>query len=80
VSSLGVGTYHKGKLYIPVEVREALGLEDGDKLEIRLTSSRSFEAKLKRKTADEKLLEILEKPAKIGVPHLSRREIYEDTR
>lgn len=76
---MSVGTYHKGKLYIPIEVREALGLEDGDKFEIRLTGNKSFEAKLKKKTADERLLEALEKPLKIGVPQLSRREIYEDT-
>lgn len=76
---MGVGTYHKGKLYIPIEVREALGLEDGDRFEIRLTG-RGFEARLKRKTADEKLLEVLDSPPEIGVPKLRRREIYEDTR
>ena len=30
-------TYHKDKLYVPKEVREKLGLTDGDKMEIEVT-------------------------------------------
>ena len=73
-------TYHKRKVYVPAEVREKIGLEEGDKLSVVVLDRKSFKVELKRKNADEQILEALAHPSKIGVPRgLTRREIYEDT-
>ena len=72
-------TYHKRKVYVPAEVREKIGLEEGDKLSVVVLDRKSFKVELKRKNADEQLLEALAHPSEIGVPRrLTRREIYED--
>jgi len=73
-------TYHKRKVYVPAEVREKIGLEEGDKLSVVILDRKSFKVELKRKNADEQILEALAHPSEIGVPRgLARREIYEDT-
>ena len=73
-------TYHKRKIYVPAEVRERIGLEEGDKLSVAILDRKSFKVELKRKNADEQILEALEHPSEIGVPRgLTRREIYEDS-
>jgi len=74
-------TYHKDKLYVPREIKEKLGLSDGDKLEIEVVGQ--GEAKIsvvRRKGATEKLLRWLDTPPIDGAVkgRLSRREIYED--
>jgi len=71
-------TYHRKKIYVPVEVREKIGLMEGDKLAVAVLDGRSFKVELKRKTADEEILEALAGPREVGVPRgLTRREIYE---
>jgi len=71
-------TYHRKKIYVPVEVREKIGLMEGDKLAVAVLDGRSFKVELKRKTADEEILEALADPHEVGVPSgLTRREIYE---
>lgn len=73
-------TYYKKKIYVPSEVRERLGLKDGDKLEIIALDRKGFRVELKRKTAEERVLDALASAREVGVPTgLTRREIYEDT-
>lgn len=70
-------TYHKRKIYVPAGVREKIGLREGDKLAVVLLDRKSFKVELKRKTADEQILEALDNAREIGVPAgLTRREIY----
>jgi len=72
-------TYHEKKIYVPAEVREKLGLRDGDKLSVVDLDRKGFRVELKRKTAEEQILEILARAREVGVPKgLTRREIYED--
>ena len=72
-------TYHKKKIYVPAEVRERIGLREGDKLTVAVLDRRSFKVELKRKTAEEQILDALVNAHEIGVPRgLTRREIYED--
>jgi len=72
-------TYHKKKIYVPAEVREKIGLRDGDELTVEVLDMKSFKVELKRKTADERILEALANPREVGVPGgLTRREIYGD--
>jgi len=71
-------TYHKKKVYVPAEVREKIGLTDGDKLLVAVLDRKSFKVELKRKTADEEILDALAAPREVGVPSgLTRRDIYE---
>jgi len=71
-------TYHRKKVYVPAEVREKIGLTDGDKLLVAVLDRKSFKVELKRKTADEEILDALADPREVGVPSgLTRREIYE---
>jgi AbrB family looped-hinge helix DNA binding protein len=73
-------TYHQKKIYVPTEVREKLGLGDGDKLNVEILDRKSFRLELKRKTAEEQILDALVNAHEVGVPRgLTRREIYEDT-
>jgi len=56
-----------------------LGLRDGDKLSIVSLDRKGFRVELKRKTAEERILDALENSREVGVPKgLTRREIYED--
>ena len=72
-------TYHKKKIYVPAEVREKIGFKDGDKLTVVVLDRKSFRVELKRKTAEEQILDALANAPEIGVPkRLTRREIYAD--
>lgn len=72
-------TYHKKKIYVPAEVREKIELREGDRLTVAVLDRKSFKVELKRKTAEEQILDALTKAREIGVPKgLTRREIYED--
>jgi len=72
-------TYHKRKIYVPAEVREKIGLREGDKLTVAVLDRKSFKVELKRKTPEEQILDALTNANEIGVPRgLTRREIYED--
>lgn len=72
-------TYHKKKIYVPAEVRERIGLREGDKLTVAVLDRKSFRIELKRKTAEEQILDALTNAREVGVPSgLTRREIYED--
>lgn len=72
-------TYHKKKIYVPAEVREKIGLKEGDKLTMAVLDRKSFKVELKRKTAEEQILDALTSAREVGVPSgLTRREIYED--
>lgn len=78
-SALVETTYHKKKIYVPTEVREKIGLSDGDKLTVEVLDRKSFRVVLKRKTAEEQILDALVNAREVGVPRgLTRREIYED--
>ena len=71
-------TYRKKKIYVPAE--EKIGLKDGDKLTISLVNRKSFKVELKRKTAEEKIINALTKAKEIGVPKgLTNRIIYDNT-
>lgn len=72
-------TYHKKKIYVPTEVRKKMGLRDGDKLTVEVLDRKSFRVELKRKTAEEQILDALTNAREVGVPRgLTRREIYEN--
>lgn len=72
-------TYHRKKIYVPAEVREKIGLREGDKLAVEVLDRKSFRVELKRKTAEEQILCALVNAPDVGVPKgLTRREIYED--
>jgi AbrB family looped-hinge helix DNA binding protein len=72
-------TYHKKKIYVPAEVRERLGLRNGDRLSVVSLDGKGFRVELKRKTAEERIIEVLANSREVGVPAgLTRREIYED--
>ncbi len=72
-------TYRKKKIYVPAEVREKIGLMEGDRLTVAVFDMKSFKVELKRKTAEEQILDALVNACEIGVPKgLTRREIYED--
>lgn len=72
-------TYHKRKIYVPTEVKERVGLGEGDKLEITILDRRSFKVEVKQRVADERILTALANAREVGVPTgLTRREIYED--
>ena len=78
-SKLTETTYHKKKIYVPAEVRERLGLRNGDKLSVVSLDRKGFRVELKRKTVEERILDALANCREVGVPvGLTRREIYED--
>ena len=82
VPSMTETTYYKDKLYVPREIKEKMGLIDGDKLEIEVVGQGEARISVvRRKGATEKLIEWLEKPPINGRVKgtLSRRDIYEDT-
>ena len=69
---MGIGltetTYHKKKIYVPAEVRERLGLRNGDRLSVVSLDRKGFRVELKRKTAEERILDALESSREVGVP------------
>ena len=72
-------TYRKNKIYVPAEVKEKMGLVEGDRLTVEVFDRKSFRVELKRKTPEEQILDALANACEIGVPKgLTRREIYED--
>lgn len=72
-------TYRKKKIYVPAEVEEKIGLREGDRLALAVLDKKSFKVELKRKTAEEQILDALVNACEIGVPKgLTRREIYGD--
>jgi len=71
-------TYHKKKIYVPAEVEKKIGLREGDRLALAVLDKKSFRVELKRKTAEEQIVDALTNAREIGVPKgLTRREIYE---
>jgi len=72
------GTYHRRKLYIPKEVEERLGLNDGDEAEIRILDDRSFTVTVKRTSAPEERIaqRVLERPFSFAVKVPIKREVY----
>ncbi len=74
-------TYYKDKVYLPREVREELGLVDGDVLHIEVIQKGVARLSFARgcRTA-KKALEMLDNPHDLGKVkgRLSREEIYED--
>lgn len=73
-------THHKKKVYIPAEVKDKIGLRDGDKLTVTVLDIKSFKVDLKHKTIEEQISDALTSAREVGVPkRLTRREIYENT-
>jgi len=71
------GRYHSAKVYIPKDVREALHLEEGDEIEFSLVDEHEARIVVKKVDADQKLLELLKRPRKLGIRgKLTREEIY----
>ena len=72
-------TYRKRKIYVPAGVKEEIDLREGDRLTVSVLDKKSFKVELKRKTAEEQILDVLADAREVGVPkELTRREIYED--
>lgn len=74
-------TYHEDKVYLPKDVREKLGLVDGDVLLIEVVNRGVAKISVVRGcNAGSKVLERLDKPPNLGKlkGKLSREEIYED--
>jgi bifunctional DNA-binding transcriptional regulator/antitoxin component of YhaV-PrlF toxin-antitoxin module len=74
-------TYYEDKVYLPREVREKLGLVDGDVLHIEVVEKGVATLSVVRECrAAKKALEKLDNPPNLGAVkvRLSREEIYED--
>ena len=72
-------TYRKKKIYVPAGIKAKIGLIEWDRLTVAVLDKKSFKVELKRKTAEEQILDALANAREIGVPKgLTRREIYED--
>ena len=74
--------YHNDKIYIPREVKEKMGLRNGDRVTIEVTNQNEARIKVtERDEATKRLLESLKSPPSLGKIKgtLTRREIYEDT-
>jgi AbrB family looped-hinge helix DNA binding protein len=74
-------TYHKDKVYLPKEVRETMGLTEGDRLRIEVLNEREARIVVIRSAdATKRMLGRLENPPDLGrvMGRLTRREIYED--
>ncbi len=75
--------YHSGKLYLPKNIREELGLENGDQMEITARHGKIIASPLRGQNPDEVLARFLtqaasratrvEKPVR---PPWRRRDIY----
>ena len=74
-------TYYEDKVYLPREVREKLGLVDGDVLRIEVVEKGVAKLSIVRGCyATKKALLKLDNPPNVGKMkrNLSREEIYED--
>ena len=74
-------TYHKDKVYLPKEVRETMGLMEGDRLRIEVLNEREARIVVVRSAdATKRILGRLDNPPDLGRirERLTRREIYED--
>jgi bifunctional DNA-binding transcriptional regulator/antitoxin component of YhaV-PrlF toxin-antitoxin module len=74
-------TYYKDKLYLPHEVRDRLGLVNGDILHIEVVGEGAAKLSAMRgRRATEKILEKLDDPPDLEAVEgkLSREEVYED--
>jgi len=74
-------TYYEDKVYLPREVREKLGLVDGDVLHIEVVEKGVAKLSIVRGChATKKALSKLDNPPNLGKMKrkLSREEIYED--
>ena len=74
-------TYHKDKLYLPRQVREKLGLVEGDVLHIEVIEKGAAKISIIRRCgAAKRALEKLDNPPDLGTikGKLSREQIYED--
>jgi len=74
-------TYYQDKVYLPRQVREKLGLVDGDVLHIEVVERGVARLSVVRRCgAAKRALEKLDNPPNLGVVkgRLSREEIYED--
>ncbi|MEM3377964.1 MAG: hypothetical protein QW674_03330 [Candidatus Bathyarchaeia archaeon] len=72
-------TYHEDKMYVPREVREKLGLANGDVLRIEVVEKGVAKLSVvRRREATKKTLEKLDNPSNFGAVKrkLSREEIY----
>ncbi len=71
--------YHSSKIYVPKDVRKALGLEEGDEIEFTVVDDHEAKIIVKKMDADQKLLELLKRPRKLGIKgKITREEIYAD--
>lgn len=69
------GKYHSAKIYVPKDVRETLGLEEGDEIEFSIVDEHEARMVVKKLDADKKLLEWPDRP--LGIKgKLTREEIY----
>jgi bifunctional DNA-binding transcriptional regulator/antitoxin component of YhaV-PrlF toxin-antitoxin module len=74
-------TYHEDKVYLPRQVREKLGLVDGDVLNIEVVERGVAKLSVVRRCgAAKRLMEKLHNSPDLGAVkgRLSREEIYED--
>jgi len=55
-------TYHKKKIYVPAEVRERLGLRNGDRLNVVSLDRKGF------RTVEKRILDALANCREVGVP------------
>lgn len=72
-------TYYKDKVYLPREVREELGLVDGDVLHIEVVAKGVAKMSIVRGCRKaKKARELLENPPNLGIKgRISREDIYE---
>ena len=74
-------TYYKDKVYLPREVKEKLGLVDGDRVYIEVTGRGIARLIVMRGSdAAKNILERLDNPPNLGElkGRITREEIYED--
>jgi bifunctional DNA-binding transcriptional regulator/antitoxin component of YhaV-PrlF toxin-antitoxin module len=74
-------TYYKDKVYLPREIRESLGLVDGDRLYIEVLDRGVARLILMRGgEAGKRVLERIDNPPNLGRlrGRVTREEIYED--
>jgi bifunctional DNA-binding transcriptional regulator/antitoxin component of YhaV-PrlF toxin-antitoxin module len=73
-------TYYKDKVYLPLEIREKLGLVEGDVLRIEVVEKGVAKLSVVRGcSATKKAIAKLDDPPSLGkVEKLSREEVYED--
>ena len=71
------GKYHSSKIYVPQDVRRTLGLEEGNEVEFSIVDENEVRMTVGRMDADQKILELLKRPKKLGIRgKMTREEIY----